>query len=199
MKQSLKYWLIRSFTEIAKFLKSWLISLLIIIPIFWLVVIPHGWLDEDVVLECEKVHPNSFQGQLICQNRVAGAKAEKQLEIAAKKCVDIDEPRMRNLVSAIKETATKTTNENLSTIAPQLKTKFQSIKFEVQKSALNPNLDVIVASVKTECNSNYKMLINIDAGNEANIVSRFRVWENSPPEMMSTDRYLPEFAWVRKP
>lgn len=156
-------------------------------------------LDEDVVAECERVHPNSLQGQLLCQSRVTKRNEAIAKEAKAKQCVDKDERRMRALVSSIQAEAKSQVGTSLLDFHKYLERKYPNQKFQYLASDNNPKQMIVVFFVKTTCDSDYKILINIDAKDEGNKVYRFRVWENSPPnDINDFKNFMNEFFWVEK-
>ena len=161
-------------------------------------IFEHATLDEDVVAECERTHPNSLQGQLLCQKRVVAANKAIAKEQAAKQCVDGDEKRMRAVVASIRSEAIAHSGLSLSSLHDTLTKKLPKENFSNQSTSSNPKQMVIVATVKTICDSSYSILTNVKTKNEGNRVEIFSAWENSPLSNEKNQRYLSEFEWVAK-
>lgn len=168
-----------------------------VLPLIFFVCLLSGCsLDEDVISECERAHPNSLQGQLVCQVRVTKRKETEEKELAAKKCLDGDEARIRNLVASIRDEVKSYAGMNLVDVNKRLEQKFPSQSFAYQSQQKDVKHNVIVMHVKTKCDSSYGVLVNIVSNDDSNKLTNFRAWENSPPgDVTGFNRYLPEFAW----
>jgi len=156
-------------------------------------------MDEDVISECERVHPNSLQGQLVCQSRVAARNEKIRKEKEAKSCVDSDESRMRKFAFDIKEVVKNSTDLELSDLKIKLEQQFKPQVFNLVPESTRKNRYVINSFIATTCNaSSYALLINVNEMDVTGKGTLFRVWENSPPELTEFTRQLSEFTWVKK-
>jgi len=157
-------------------------------------------MDEEVISECERVHPNSLQGQLVCQSRVAARNEIIRKEKEAKTCVDADESRMRKIAFEIQGVVKNSTNLNITELNKKLEQQFQNLKFNIQNQKQNNSRKVIVFNLNTICDlSKYEFLINIFDGDGSGNGTEFRVWENSPPQDITNhNRLLPELSWNKK-
>jgi hypothetical protein len=172
------------------------------IPVFVIsiaLLLNHCSFDEVVVSECALTHPNSLQGQLLCQKRVDKTNKVIAREKAAQQCVDADEKRMREVVSMIRTEAIAYSGKSLSALKDALSNKLPKEDFSLQKSQSNNKKMVIVATVKTSCSSSYSILINVRAKDESNNVDSFSAWEKSPLfDNEKKERLLYEFQWSQK-
>jgi hypothetical protein len=162
------------------------------------VVMDHFSFDEEIVSICERSHPNSFQGQLLCQKRVHKEKELRAKEAAAKACLDIDEKRIRSVVSSIRSDTIDNSGKDLLKFKELLEQKYKNESFWYNDNSSKKERNIVGTTIATKCNSSYGILINIRSQETLNKVDMFSASENSPPDDLNYKSKLPEFFWISK-
>jgi len=157
-------------------------------------------LDESVLSECEREHPNDPIARLVCNNRLDGIiETEKAKQIAftcnLKAIGDIkaEKPTFDSLMNEYADEDTATVIANLKRIGFVAEVMDQG---ETAHAIGEQKNKVVIFRRETRCNSRRFFLFDIRF-NDQEKVEKFLAW-NIDPENKADSIRIPELTWDRK-
>lgn len=160
-------------------------------------------LDEDVIERCAKKHPDSWRGRALCEHRVGKEVAAERREEKAAECVLEESRRIEANFSWLKEHLNQNACTDWKSLEPSISERLQQASDKRLFSEIEATVKtfpfadtVLVASLKTKCNSAKAYLLNIRLSKDGFPLD-LRVWNNSPPETQKAEFFMPEFKWIR--